>query len=143
MGTTGGTRARTHNSERSCHALNGIPFMGGRLAWPGRLACPTPEIVNTRGRQQGTAPLNYPSPQSDNEILSCRAGVCNEGGRRVAVHASTGEPGQVLTGAALIWTTDVCGVAGSRSEVVNLDREEGSTPAVRRFWRASWVRIPL
>ena len=32
---------------------------GNCLAWPGRLACPIPEIVNMRGRQQGTAPLNH------------------------------------------------------------------------------------
>lgn len=45
----------------------------------------------------------------------------------------SGKPGQVLTGAASLRTTDVYGVAGLRSEMVNLDWDEGSTPVARRF----------
>ena len=45
----------------------------------------------------------------------------------------SGKPGQVLTGAASLRTTDVYGVAGLRSEMANLNWDEGSTPVARRF----------
>ena len=45
----------------------------------------------------------------------------------------SGEPGQVLTGAALLRATDVYGIAGLRSEVTNLGMDEGTTAVARHF----------
>ena len=56
-----------------------------------------------------------------------------EDGRRVVVRVSSGEPGQVLTGAALLRATDVYGKAGLRSGMANLVWEERSTFVARRF----------
>ncbi len=99
-----------------------------RLAWPGRLACPLPEIVNMRGRQQGTAPLNIQAHGSTMKLCPIESVFVTKaaGGSRFT-HQS-GEPGEVLTGAASPRTTDVCGIAGSRSEMVYLDRDARSTP---------------
>ncbi len=98
------------------------------VAWPGRLACPIPEIVNMRGRQQGTAPLNIQAHGTTMKLCPIESVFVTKaaGGSRFT-HQS-GKPGEVLTGAALPRTTDVCGIAGSRSEVVNLDRDARSTP---------------
>ena len=95
-------------------------------------------VPYTRNRQYagataGDGPAELPSPSSDNEILSCRVGVSVEDSRRVVVRASSGEPGQVLTGAALLRATDVYGKAGLRSGMVNLVWEERSTFVARHL----------
>jgi hypothetical protein len=85
-----------------------------------------------QGRQQGTDLLNN---QAHLETMkSCPvelAFVTKTTGGSWFIHQS-GKPGQVLTGAALPRTTDVCRDTGSRIEVANLIRDVGSNPAARR-----------
>ena len=126
---------RSYNKQSRIH----LPVWLGRgqsapcLAWPGRLACPTPEIVNTRGRQQGTAPLNTQAHLATMKLCPVESVFVKKATGGSQFTHQSGEPGQVLTGAASPRTTDVYGVAESRSEMVNLRRDVRSTPAVRHF----------
>jgi len=101
----------------------------------GALGVPYTRNRQYAGATAGEGSSERSSPSSNNEILSCRVGVSDEGDRRVVVHASSGEPGQVLTGAALLRASDVYGKAGLRSGMANLTRDGVSTPVARRFFQ--------
>ena len=93
-----------------------------------------PYTVNRQytGGQQGAAPLNIQAHRATMRSCPVESVFAKKTAGGLLFMHQSGKPGQVLTGAASLRTTDVYGVAGLRSDVANLNWDEGSTPVARR-----------